>query len=365
MQVIAGLLLLVLTLSGCATHASYPVVGVFDRYNEVVLGTVNSDLTTGSSQLYVNSQVSGLRCWGTSQYTGSPARSCSGQGGVCSLQCNDGRVVSQCSYILSNCTSGTGRGEDKEGNKFWFHFSSGMSQVEAAGFAAEQVSRSAARPPLPAYRPDETRRAQGFAIATGFFVSEDGYVVTNYHVVRGASEIAVRIYDGTVLNATVVRLDSANDVALLKVNSKGRPLTLTSSVNASRGDDIFTLGYPMINIQGQQQKATFGRINALSGARDDVRYIQIDVPIQPGNSGGPLINRRGQVIGVVTATLDELVALQSSGHLPQSVNYAVKADYVIPLVGLYVKSQPEARSGASVSDIIKDVEASIVLIVAK
>src|SRR2546425_12963576 len=115
MRALSVALPLLFTLVGCATHANYPVVGVFEQYKEVLIGQVDADLSTGVAQINVDSQVSNLRCWGSSRYTGSPWRSCAGQGGVCSLQCNDGRVVSQCKYVLSGCTSGSGRGEDANG----------------------------------------------------------------------------------------------------------------------------------------------------------------------------------------------------------------------------------------------------------
>ena len=122
-------------------------------------------------------------------------------------------------------------------------------------------------------------------------------------------------------------------------------------------------------LQGQEQKATFGRVNSLSGIQGDIRFIQIDVPVQPGNSGGPLINDKGQVVGVVTATLNELVALQASGHLPQSVNYAVKSDYIVPLLkySLGDKISKQAFVGAkrSFPDLVKLIEPSVVFVIAK
>ena len=84
------------------------------------------------------------------------------------------------------------------------------------------------------------------------------------------------------------------------------------------------LGYPLVQIQGQALKASFGHVNALSGVKDDPRFLQIDVPVQPGNSGGPLVNEKGDLVGVVTATLDQIVTLKETGVLPQNVNYAVK-----------------------------------------
>ena len=132
--------------------------------------------------------------------------------------------------------------------------------------------------------------------------------------------------------AALLKSDPANDLALLKVETTSSPIPIPSQTRMARADEVFTLGYPDITIQGQTRKATFGRINALSGIKDDVRFFQVDVPIQPGNSGGPLINDKGEVLGIVTMTLDAIVSLIAKGSLPQNVNYAVKSDYLVPLL---------------------------------
>ena len=167
---------------------------------------------------------------------------------------------------------------------------------------------------------------------TGFFVSNNGHIISNHHVVVNATHIEVRDSTGRVAIATVVSIDASNDVALLKIEADSIPLTLRPSTSARKGGEVFTLGYPLVNIQGQEQKVTFGRINALSGIQGDIRYLQIDVPIQPGNSGGPLITEEGHVVAVVTATLNQLGTLKATGTLPQSVNYAVKSEYFLPLL---------------------------------
>ena len=93
---------------------------------------------------------------------------------------------------------------------------------------------------------------------------------------------------------------------------------------------IVALGYPLITDLGQEQKATFGRVNALSGLEGDSRYMQIDAPIQPGNSGGPTLNTRGEVVGINTATASTLFNLVRSGTIPQNINYSVKISQVLP-----------------------------------
>ena len=94
------------------------------------------------------------------------------------------------------------------------------------------------------------------------------------------------------------------------------------------GDKVFTIGYPAHWVMGQNPKYTEGVINALSGIRDDPKVFQISVQIQPGNSGGPLFNQSGEVIGITQASLDPQLATESIGALPQNVNYAIKSSYI-------------------------------------
>jgi S1-C subfamily serine protease len=201
---------------------------------------------------------------------------------------------------------------------------------------------------------------------TGFFVSDIGDIVTAFHVVEGAKRIAVKTEVGTIYTAHVVRSDPANDLALLKSDaSPSLSVYLQSSANAQKGDEVLALGYPLLGLQGQEQKATFGHVNALSGAAGDIRLLQVDTPIQPGNSGGPLINNSGEVIGVVTASLSQRAALNASGALAQGVNYAVKSDYLFPLLtrSELTKSLAGKRSRTEWPQLVKGLEKSVVLIV--
>jgi S1-C subfamily serine protease len=169
---------------------------------------------------------------------------------------------------------------------------------------------------------------------------------------------------------TVVRpRKPINDLAILKVNYHSKPLEIATNSIPAKADDVFILGYPLIEIQGQEQKANFGRINALSGIAGDIRFLQIDVPIQPGNSGGPLFNNKGEVIGFVTATLDQLTTLQQSGSIPQNVGYAVKADYAIGLLqgtlGSKWKRSERVEAKIGLSELVRLSEPSVVLVIAK
>lgn len=147
-----------------------------------------------------------------------------------------------------------------------------------------------------------TRRSQ--ALGSGFVISEDGYIVTNNHVIEGADEIQVEFYDGLgTLDATVVGTDPKTDIALLKVESdRALPFVSFGDSDVMRvGDWVMAVGNPL----GQGFSVSAGIISArgreLSGTYDD--FIQTDAAINRGNSGGPLFNLDGQVIGVNTAIL--------------------------------------------------------------
>jgi S1-C subfamily serine protease len=291
---------------------------------------------------------------------------CAGERGTAQLSCGDGRQISA-DWEAQSCTSGTGSGYDQNKNRFTFAF--GMEEDKALEFVRTEVARSETKPVLPpVYRPREEREKRGFAVGTGFFITGAGHLITNYHVVEGASTVSVVMPGGGEVAAKVLYSDAANDIALLRIEQASKALPLYTAGRIARGEEVMTLGYPLINLQGQEQKATFGRINALSGLLDDIRYIQVDVPIQPGNSGGPLLNRQGQVIGIVTATLSQLAALRASGALPQNVNYAVKIDYVVPLLRSAEVTWKESEADdplKPIPDVIREAEPSVVLVIAK
>lgn len=165
---------------------------------------------------------------------------------------------------------------------------------------------------------------------SGFFLTEDGYLVTNHHVVRKAKKVMIR-HEGKELLATMVKWDESNDLAILKVEGQFKPLPLASSADVKLGQSVFTVGYPNPPDQGVSPKMTDGRISSLLGLRDSASQFQVSVPIQPGNSGGPLVNEKGLVIGVVVSTLNPGYALRNTGTLPQNVNFAVKSDYILVL----------------------------------
>jgi S1-C subfamily serine protease len=201
---------------------------------------------------------------------------------------------------------------------------------------------------------------------TGFFVTDDGYLLTCCHVVQDAARIAVRTKAGTFA-ATLVKADKANDVALLKVAGKFPALPVGSSRGVKLGESVFTIGFPNIELQGFAPKLTKGDISSLTGVQDDPREFQISVAVQPGNSGGPLVNLGGNVVGIVAAQLADIVTLETTGSLPQNVNYAVKSSVLNVLLESLPEISPKLPQANSIKDrkfedVEKEAEGAVALV---
>jgi TPR repeat protein len=190
-------------------------------------------------------------------------------------------------------------------------------------------------------------------VGTGFFVTEDGYFVTCEHVVRGASSFHVTSPSGP-LPARLIKKNRTIDVAVLKVDGAFRALPVAAQPRVKLGEAVFTVGFPNPVVQGVEPKLTRGEISSMAGARDNPRYYQISVPVQPGNSGGALLDECGNAVGVVTSRLDDAATYEESGALPQNVNYAVKSSVVYAFLGRV----PELSGKLKAVRIGKDREAA-------
>ena len=159
---------------------------------------------------------------------------------------------------------------------------------------------------------------------TGFALTSN-YIVTNYHVIENAKSITIQGINGNHVNkygATVIATDKNNDLAILKVN--GVNITSTNipysvkTTTSEVGEEVFVLGYPLTATMGDEIKLTTGVVSSKSGFLGDVSEYQISAPIQPGNSGGPLFDNKGNVIGIVSAK-----------HVgAENVGYAIKTSYL-------------------------------------
>jgi len=183
--------------------------------------------------------------------------------------------------------------------------------------------------------PEGQAQPAGTSVGTGFFVGPDGFALTSYHVVDGADRVGCRTGDGTLHEASLVRMSQANDLALLRVNFRpAHFLGFAPRGSLRPGERVFTIGYGAPNFLGvNEPRFTEGTISALSGLDADDAYVQITVPIQPGNSGGPLVNEAGQVVGIIASSAGaEAFAEVEGGATPQSIHWAVKSDYATPLL---------------------------------
>ncbi len=203
------------------------------------------------------------------------------------------------------------------------------------------------------------------ATATGFFITDDGYLISNYHVVKDATKVRLLTSAG-LIDAKVVQVDAANDLALLKADGRFAPLPIAASRTVNLGGTVATVGFPDIGLQGFAPKLAKGEIASLSGAGDDPRYFQISVPVQPGNSGGALVDERGNVIGIVSAKLDAGAALAASGALPENVNYAVKSSLLLSFLesmpAVEAKLKKPNTTDEKFEDVVKSAQQAAVLV---
>ncbi len=195
---------------------------------------------------------------------------------------------------------------------------------------------------------------------TGFFVSKN-ILATNYHVVAESKGIDI-IWNEKRLPATLLIRDQVNDIALLKVAFSSSaleqklameqvvPLSVGDVRKIKDGNKVYTIGFPLTDELGKRARISEGIINSTVGVEDDPRMIQISVPIQPGNSGGPLFNTRGEVIGVVTSTINNAYLILQKGTFPQNVNFAIKANYLNNLVSL-LPNEVKLIEGANTKEI--------------
>jgi S1-C subfamily serine protease len=186
--------------------------------------------------------------------------------------------------------------------------------------------RAAAAEPSPASSAEQKpQEKSGGSSGTGFFVARDGLVLTNAHVVNECAQIRVAVGRDNILPADIVARDVANDLALLKINHTPVRVAQIRS-NVRLGENVEAFGYPLTGLLATSGNFTLGNVAALAGLGDDSRYLQISAPVQPGNSGGPLLDQSGNVVGVVSAKLNAMkVMVATNGDIPENVNFAIKA----------------------------------------
>ena len=214
------------------------------------------------------------------------------------------------------------------------------AQNRAPQDLARNLLRRAPANEGPGSIPEIFRNGKYDGSGTGFWVSGDGWLITNHHVVGSQRKVDVRLVNGKICEAQVIRTDEKNDLALLKADVAS-PAWLPVSKGEKElglGRMVFTIGYPNAVLQGLEPKFTDGRISSQTGLNDDKAFYQTSVPVQPGNSGGPLIDfGSGWVVGVISLRLER----SQDGRSAQSVSYAVKGSL---LNGFILGTQEAAAS---------------------
>lgn len=179
------------------------------------------------------------------------------------------------------------------------------------------VEAKATPAPKPApVRPTLARASTG----SGFRVSADGSILTNAHVVRGCAEVRVP----PAGPATVAARDEAADLALID-GPPGAAAAFRQGRGVRPGAPVVVVGYPLRGVLAAGANVSTGSVAALAGIRGDRRKVQITAPVQPGNSGGPVMDAAGNAVGVVVSRLDALRMARATGRVPQNVNFAVSA----------------------------------------
>jgi S1-C subfamily serine protease len=179
------------------------------------------------------------------------------------------------------------------------------------------------RPRPPARRPGTGRlRSTG----TGFVVSKAGHIVTNRHVVNQCRSVAIRWADGDAGRARILAISKRADLALLKTDAKIRHIAkFRSGSRLRQGEDIAIFGFPLSGLLSSSGNLTAGSVAALAGLRDDPGIMQISAPVQPGNSGGPVFDQKGRIVGVVVSKLNAARIAKLVKDIPQNINFAIKA----------------------------------------
>lgn len=170
--------------------------------------------------------------------------------------------------------------------------------------------------------------AQGphiFATGSGFYVTRSGYLVTNNHVVAQCNEVRVTVGEKGI-PAKVVATDPDRDLALVLASQPVQEAVIFRADAPRLGENVVVVGFPLSGLLSSDAIVTSGIVSALAGARNDRRQLQISAPMQPGNSGGPLFDPSGHIVGVAVASLSTMRLAQATGAIPENINFAVKGD---------------------------------------
>ena len=203
-----------------------------------------------------------------------------------------------------------------------------LPPVDTSGDIATAIQlacdKLAAAPAAPIDVPPLLR---GDTSGSGIIITQEGHILTNQHVVQQCNALEVSGDERPPLRARLIATDEWRDLALLKVEQRYASAARLRADGAPRlGEGVAVVGFPLAGVLGSKPSVGFGHVSSTSGINDNPAQMQISVPIQRGNSGGPVFDQAGNVIGVVASKLDALKIAESLGDLPQNVNFAVRGE---------------------------------------
>lgn len=206
-----------------------------------------------------------------------------------------------------------------EGQKLASNWKKGDNLAESSRRSSQTVSLND-NPRIPA---TPSKQSNG----TAFIFSHDGHALTNYHVINDCTEVKVAGQDN---DAKVITSDSVNDLALLQLPGKSNDVANLNPEPGKlrQGDDVIVFGYPLNFVLSSGGNLTPGILSALTGLGNNTNQIQITAPIQPGSSGSPVMDKKGNVVGVVSMKLNDGKLAQATGQIGQNVNFAVNGQTV-------------------------------------
>jgi acyl-CoA thioesterase I len=179
--------------------------------------------------------------------------------------------------------------------------------------------------PSPAPLPEQRQIKSG----TAFAINGTGDFLTNYHVVKGCSTVRLRV-SGEWRDAQTTASDEDNDLAVIRAKGSDTvpPLHFREGKGIRPADQVVAMGFPYAGVLTTNVQVTTGTVSALSGIHNDTRELQLTAPVQPGNSGGPLLDLSSNVVGVVSSKLNALLMAEATGTLPENINFAIKSGIV-------------------------------------
>ena len=227
------------------------------------------------------------------------------------------------SHMWFNLSASTGNEEAKKARDALEKIMTSVQIAEAERYAREwrPKSESAHDANSPSDASARENKNEPQFSGTGFIVSRVGHILTNHHVIEGCTRLRIA---QSKIAVNVLSSDKNNDLAILKSEIQSDKFAVFREGRGVRaGDDVVAFGFPLNGILSTSGNVAVGVVSALTGMNNDSSRIQISAPVQPGNSGGPLLDRNGNVVGVIVSKLNAIKMAQANGDIPQNVNFAV------------------------------------------